>query len=60
MINDEALKEYFQTFAHRRFMSHQAQGLPAHSVWDACTDEEIKFMKTVREVPIGKVPKIRV
>ena len=41
LISDEALKEYFQTFAHERFMLHQAQGLPHHPVWDAYNDEEI-------------------
>ena len=56
-INNEALKEYFQTFPHKEFMMHQAQGLLPHPVWNAYNDEEVKFMKTVRKVPIEKVPK---
>ena len=56
-INNEFLKEYFQNFAHKEFMLHQAQGLPPHPVWNAYNDEEVKFMKNVRKVPIEKVPK---
>lgn len=35
---------------------HQGQGLSRHPVWDAYNDEELKFMKAMCEVPIGKVP----
>ena len=38
-------------------MLHQAQGLATHPVWNACHNEEIKFLKTVRRVLIDKVPK---
>ena len=31
-IDNEAIKEYFQTFAHKEFILHQAQGLPSHPV----------------------------
>ena len=38
-------------------MLHQAEGLPPHPVWNAYRDEVLKFLKTVREVPIHEVPK---
>ena len=56
-IDKQALQIYYQTFAHKEFMLHQAQGLPPHPVLNAFHDEEVKFLKTVRQVPIDKVPK---
>ena len=38
-------------------MLHQAEGLPTHHVWNAYKDEEVNFMKTVREFSVTKVPK---
>ena len=38
-------------------MLHKAKGLPPHPVWDAYLDEETKFLKNVRKVPVIKVPK---
>lgn len=38
-------------------MHNHAEGLPPHPVWNAYKDEEGKFMETVREVPVDKVPK---
>ena len=56
-IQKEALQQYFKTFAHKEFMLQQVEGLPPHPVWNACQEEQQKFMKTVREVPIHKIPK---
>ena len=56
-IHKEALLKYSKTFAHKEFMLHQAEGLRAHPVWNAYHDEEQKFRKTVREIPIHEVPK---
>ena len=56
-IHKEALQNYFKTFAQKEFMLHQAEGLPPHPVWNAYHDEELKFLRTVREVPIDQVPK---
>ena len=56
-IHNEALQQYFKTFAHKEFMLHQVEGLPPHPVWNAYQEEQQKFMKTVREVPIHKIPK---
>ena len=38
-------------------MLNHAEGLPPHSVWNAYQKEKSKFMKTVREVSVDKVPK---
>ena len=35
----------------------QAEGLPPYPVWNTYHDEELKFLKTVREVPIHGAPK---
>ncbi len=56
-INMEALETYFKVFAHKKFMLHQAEGPLPHPVWNAYEDEESKFLKTVREVCVSKVPK---
>ena len=56
-VHKEALEAYYKSFAHKEFMIHQAEGLPPHPVWNAYKEEESKFMKTVREVSIDKVPK---
>ena len=56
-IHKEALQKYFETFAHKEFKLHQAEALPPNPVWNACHDEELKFLKTVREVPVDKVSK---
>ena len=56
-IHKEALHGYFKTFSHKEFMLHQAGGLPTHPVWNAYRDQEIKFLKTVREFTIHEVPK---
>ena len=56
-IYNEALQLHFQVFTHMEFMLHQAEGLPPHRVWNAYRDEEIKFLKTFREIPIHKVQK---
>ena len=53
----QVLESYFKTFGHKEFMLHHAEGLPPHTVWKAYQEEESKFMKTVREVSIDKVPK---
>ena len=37
-------------------MFHQALSLPQHPVWNAYKDEESKFLCTVRQVHIKRVP----
>ena len=39
-IEKHALQIYFQTFAHKEFMLHQAQELTPHPVWNAYHNEE--------------------
>ena len=56
-IHKETLQKYFKNFAHKEFMVHQAEGLSPHPVWYAYHDEELKFLKTVREIQVDKVPK---
>ncbi len=55
--NKEALETYLKVFADKEFMLHQAEGLAPHPVWNVYEDEESKFLKTVREVCVWKVPK---
>ena len=56
-IDKQALQIYFETFSKTEFMLHQAQGLPPHPAWNAYHDKEMKFLKTVSEFPIDKLPK---
>ena len=56
-IQCEALDAYFKMFDHKDFMLHHVEGFYPHPVWNAYLEEEFKFMKTVREVPINDVPK---
>ena len=56
-IQTEVLEAYFKMFSQKDFLLHHAEGLPSHPLWNAYKDEEQKFMKTVREIPINKVPK---
>ena len=56
-VQTKALQEYFKLFGHKDFMLNQAEGLPPHPIWNAYRQEEAKFMKTVREVSVNKVPK---
>ena len=51
------LQRYFKTFARKEFMIHQVEGLPLYPEWDAYQEEQQKFMKTVREVSVHKIPK---
>ena len=57
LIQKEELDLYFKALSHKEFMLHQAEGLPLHPVWNAYHNEELKFLKAVREVPIHEVRK---
>ena len=56
-IHKEAFELYFKIFAHKELMIRQAEGLPPDPVWNAHVNEETKFVKTVRKVPVINVPK---
>jgi len=52
----EDLQKYYDFFAHKEFMAHQAEGLPRYLLWNAYNDEESKFKETVRDVMALDVP----
>ena len=56
-IHSEAMEAYFKAFIQKDFMLHHAEELPPRALYNAYKDEVQKFMKTVRQVPINKVPR---
>ena len=56
-LHKEAKELYNKTFAHKEFILHQDEVLPPNPVQDAYVDEETKFVKIVRKVPVIKVQK---
>ena len=56
-IQKESLHKHYKTIGHKEFLLHQAEGLPLHLMWNAYHDEALRFLKTVREIPVHEVPK---
>ena len=56
-IYNQTLQQYFKIFAYKEFMLHQVEGLSLHPVWNKCKEEHQKFLKTLRELPVDKIPK---
>lgn len=55
-IEKETIDKYFHVFGHKELMLHHAQGLPPFVTENAYKKEEDSFTKTVRKVPVRKIP----